>query len=559
VIENILSGACYTIELEKHTLLFQDKLFYISDQPVYKGELQMMKRKLIVILLVGLLLFNYGQIMTTQLVSASIKTGEMVTLTQSGQVLETIEYNGITVEAVYTNSSYSRSDTTYSCAAFVKKFYKMVYGVTVYNLNSPSSEPLIYDNKGSFSITDNPQKGDIVRDNTRTHWAIVKDVSENFITIIQQNYRSGAKAWINCTIDKADSGFSYFTYSNRIPDASQSGQDAYIGDGTVPGTATTVGDETMPNNATTVGDATAPNATTVGDGTVPNAATVGGATVPNAATVDGVGSMPATTNRGGTSSLPTGLEGDASGVSVNGSSASSAAVAQLHNGTYLLIQGIGTAFMEAAPKEKDWHIQTAQYSGLDDQKLSIINHGNNQYSLQFLSDHRFLSISDTMQCRSTDTLEQKYVFEQRMNGYYTIALAENRDKIIAVEPQSKEGCGGLVLKEFSGNLNELWCLNMVSDKTLPILPKVTVNRKTLYVGYQDYKINIKQLMETANVTYTTSDPEIASVNAEGSIHPVSKGKVIITVEVKQENNTYTDQISVTVKELSDRIKAPKKN
>jgi hypothetical protein len=163
-------------------------------------------------ILTGMLFIDYD--LSTAL--AAQKNGMMVTVTQAGQVLDSITYQGITVDAIYTNEAHSGSDPTYSCAAFVKKFYKSVYGIGVYNLNSSSSTPLIYENKGSFLVTDTPQVGDIVRDNQRTHWAIVKEISEDTITIIQQNYQSGVTAWVGCSVDRKDPGYTFFTYSERV-------------------------------------------------------------------------------------------------------------------------------------------------------------------------------------------------------------------------------------------------------------------------------------------------------------------------------------------------------
>ncbi len=151
----------------------------------------------------------------TSTVLAAQKNGMMITLTQAGQVLDSISYQGITVEAVYTSEAHSGSDPIYSCAAFVKKFYQSTYGIKVYNLNSSSSTPLIYDNKGSFIVTDLPQVGDIVRDNNRTHWAIVKEILGDTVTLIQQNYQTGRTAWVGCSVDRKDTGYTFFTYSER--------------------------------------------------------------------------------------------------------------------------------------------------------------------------------------------------------------------------------------------------------------------------------------------------------------------------------------------------------
>ncbi len=179
-----------------------------------------MKRKLTAFSIIWILLFSIIECISTTDALAAQKNGLLITLTQPEQVLDTITFQGITVDAIYTNAAHSGSDPVYSCAAFVKKFYQQVYGINVYNLHSSVSTPLIYDNKGSFIVTEEPQIGDIVRDNTRTHWAIVKDITEDTVTLIQQNYRSGTKAWTGCTIDKKGTGYTFFTYSERVPDTS---------------------------------------------------------------------------------------------------------------------------------------------------------------------------------------------------------------------------------------------------------------------------------------------------------------------------------------------------
>ena len=179
-----------------------------------------MRRNTLAIAILLLVIVNQICVAPTQSVSAAMKSVTPIVLTQPGQVIDSITYNGITVEALYSNEAYLNSDATYSCAAFIKKFYLAVYGVSVYNLLSSESKPMVYDNKGSFAMTEQPQVGDIIRDNARTHWAIVKSISGETLTVIQQNYKSAATAWIDCTIEKSDNRYTYFTYSNRIEDNS---------------------------------------------------------------------------------------------------------------------------------------------------------------------------------------------------------------------------------------------------------------------------------------------------------------------------------------------------
>jgi hypothetical protein len=178
-------------------------------------QMKKMKISYLIILIIFIIHIDYREI---QSASAAMKNGSMITLTEANQVIDSITYNGITVDAVYTYASYANNDTVYCCAAFIKKFYSMIYGISVYNLNSTSSTPFVYNSKGSFAITASPQVGDIIRDNNRTHWAIVKEISGSTISVIQQSYKTGNQAFVNCTIDMNDLGYSYFTYSNRIDD-----------------------------------------------------------------------------------------------------------------------------------------------------------------------------------------------------------------------------------------------------------------------------------------------------------------------------------------------------
>ena len=105
----------------------------------------------------------------------------------SKQTVDTL--NG--VKAYYRKGPNDGSNKFYSCAAFVKRYYKQVYGMNVYNLlrnRTPLAEG------DSFKRVKTPRIGDIVAMNTNhgtTHWAIVKSISENgsIITLIEQNWK----------------------------------------------------------------------------------------------------------------------------------------------------------------------------------------------------------------------------------------------------------------------------------------------------------------------------------------------------------------------------------
>lgn len=146
---------------------------------------------------------------------ASVSGGTTVSVTHTGQVVDTITFDGKTIGAKYSlGGGYGSSE--YSCAAFVMRFYKEVYGFDVWNLSSSGSTP-VCSNGESFSKTESPRIGDIVRFQDRTHWALVKSVDGDKVTLIEQNwgmYTSGGYcAPINRTVKVGDSQVSFFTYS----------------------------------------------------------------------------------------------------------------------------------------------------------------------------------------------------------------------------------------------------------------------------------------------------------------------------------------------------------
>lgn len=118
---------------------------------------------------------------------AYIDWGNAVYISYAGQVVDSITYNGKTVNAVYAPrnqiSNYD-SNTTYCCAAFVQRFYSTVFGVGVNNL-FPGYTPNVYSGGGYFYKVSTPQVGDIAA--SSGHWAIVKAVSGNTVTLIEQN------------------------------------------------------------------------------------------------------------------------------------------------------------------------------------------------------------------------------------------------------------------------------------------------------------------------------------------------------------------------------------
>lgn len=108
-------------------------------------------------------------------------TEKTLTVTKSKFVADT--FNG--VEAIYRPGSNDGSNATYSCAAFIKKYYKEIYDVSVYNLFGGST-PRTYEGK-KFGSVSTPKVGDIAYRNG--HWSIVKKVAGKNVVLIEQNWK----------------------------------------------------------------------------------------------------------------------------------------------------------------------------------------------------------------------------------------------------------------------------------------------------------------------------------------------------------------------------------
>lgn len=109
--------------------------------------------------------------------------GSSVEITSDGQIVDT--FNG--VPARYIRGSGNSNTGTYSCAGYVKAYYSQVFGVSVYNLLSGRT-PAVSQSGYSFrSISSDIRPGDVVR--LPGHWAIIKAVSGNTLTLIEQNWK----------------------------------------------------------------------------------------------------------------------------------------------------------------------------------------------------------------------------------------------------------------------------------------------------------------------------------------------------------------------------------
>ena len=141
-------------------------------------------------------------------------------ITYEGQVVDSITYRGVTINAVYRPYRASdATDGTYGCFVLCTNFYSRIYGISVTNMWTTSSVPQA--SKGYFTETRSPRKGDIIRFNKNgPHWALVKSVNGSTVTLIQQNYwyNNFTCAQVGVTVDASDTSVSFFRYSGWLPD-----------------------------------------------------------------------------------------------------------------------------------------------------------------------------------------------------------------------------------------------------------------------------------------------------------------------------------------------------
>lgn len=142
-------------------------------------------------------------------ITAYAASDQNVKITYNGQIVDT--FNG--VSARYIPGTGNSNSGTYCCAQYVKNYYKAIYGITVSNLLS-NRTPNVSESGYVFKVISTDVKpGDIVR--FPSHWAIVKSVSGNTLTLIEQNWKWADKsgvtyAKVNRTVSLGSNGMVVF-------------------------------------------------------------------------------------------------------------------------------------------------------------------------------------------------------------------------------------------------------------------------------------------------------------------------------------------------------------
>jgi len=120
-----------------------------------------------------------------------------VTFGDSQKTVDT--FNG--VPAYYKKGSHN-NDSTYSCAAYVKRYCSTIYNVSVSNLLY-NQTPAVSQSGYSFKrvYAGNVRPGDVGYQDGSSggHWFIIKTVNGNSMTVIEQNWKSNSTS---CTKDR---------------------------------------------------------------------------------------------------------------------------------------------------------------------------------------------------------------------------------------------------------------------------------------------------------------------------------------------------------------------
>lgn len=132
--------------------------------------------------------------------ASSIYKSRQIRVTKSArQVVD--KFNG--VKAYYRKGKNDGSNKFYSCAAYVKRYYKKVYGKNVSNLLYNRTPITSGD---CFVRVSKPHVGDIVAMNTNhgtTHWAIAKKINANgSVTLIEQNWKWTQSSSTQCVVNR---------------------------------------------------------------------------------------------------------------------------------------------------------------------------------------------------------------------------------------------------------------------------------------------------------------------------------------------------------------------
>ena len=84
-------------------------------------------------------------------------------------------------------------------------------------------------------------------------------------------------------------------------------------------------------------------------------------------------------------------------------------------------------------------------------------------------------------------------------------------------------------------------------------PAFSEKTKTLYVGWESYFSDVTGVDEAAVISYRSKNEKVATVNSEGIITPVGKGKTRIYADITENGKTTKCSIKITVAEPFSKV------
>jgi len=121
--------------------------------------------------------------------SLDVYAEETVPVTEYGMTVDSFQG----VDARYIPGLYNSNTGEYCCAGYVIKFYKTLYGVDTFNINTVWGKPTVVLPGHDVALVEvsEPEPGDMMQNLTYSHVGIVKKVEEDKVILIEQNYKWG--------------------------------------------------------------------------------------------------------------------------------------------------------------------------------------------------------------------------------------------------------------------------------------------------------------------------------------------------------------------------------
>lgn len=108
------------------------------------------------------------------------------------------------IEANYISGLGNSNTGDYCCAGYVIKFYKELYGVDTYNINTVHGMPTVVLEGHDVRLEEvsEPKPGDMMQSLSYSHVGIVKRVENDKVILIEQNYKWSLNGQTVATVER---------------------------------------------------------------------------------------------------------------------------------------------------------------------------------------------------------------------------------------------------------------------------------------------------------------------------------------------------------------------